>query len=162
MKLILFAFCIILNLSVYAKEKIITTCEVVKNTYVHISPYNSNYKQEKSTNYTAYSDRTGETYTLSTEGQNFNILYKSKKNSLCNWELKNFNGSISVLNNSINNLVIRTTYSMYSSSNEQIYYFNLDKNYNGYLTLLNIRWNSIMDSANNASLYFCECKGAIK
>lgn len=163
MKLITFCFFISFNLSVYAKNKIVTICHVTNTAYAHIIPYNSQYKQSGSTNFASEKRNTGETYILILEDNNFNIKYKSKKIPMFNWsmkeELKSKNVTRDILNKDPRNLVLRT---YYPGDQEQVYYFNLDDNADGYLVISNTRWNSALDSYNNQSIYFCKCEGAIE
>ena len=163
MRLVVFWIFISFNLSVYAKNQIVTICHVVETAYANIIPYNSQYKQDKSTNFVSEKRKTGETYSLILEENNFNIKYKSQKHPMFNWsmneELKNKNVTRDILNKDPKNLVLRM---YYPGVQEQIYYFNLDNNANGYLVISNTRWNSALDCYNNQSIYFCKCKGAIK
>jgi len=155
---IIFILC--LSCNVFASDQLMTVCHVMKNTYVHIAPYNSVHKQDETTNYTTEEKKTGETYALLIEDNKINIHYKSKNNPVLNWSmnerLSRDNGELYILNKEPRNLILRT---YYANQQEQIYYFNLDDNFNGYLTIVSTRWNSFLDCANNQSLYFHECKG---
>tara|TARA_R110000744_G_scaffold240957_1_gene358294 strand:- start:84 stop:572 length:489 start_codon:yes stop_codon:yes gene_type:complete len=154
---------IFLSCNVFASDQVMTVCYATKNTYVHISPYNSVHKQDETTNYITEEKETGETYTLLLENNKINIHYKSKKYPALNWSmnerLSRDNGELYILNKDPRNLILRTHY---TNQQEQVYYFNLDDNINGYLTIVSTRWNSFLDCANNQSLEFYECKGIIK
>ena len=155
---IIFILC--LSCNVFASDQLMTVCHVMKTTYVNIIPYDSIYKQDKATNYSVEEKKTGETYTLLIEDNKINIHYKSKNNPMFNWsmneELNRDNGERAILNQDPKNLIIRT---YYANQQEQIYYFNLDNSINGYLTIVNTRWKSLLDAYNSQALYFCECKG---
>ncbi|NDA89743.1 MAG: hypothetical protein EBY20_02370 [Alphaproteobacteria bacterium] len=145
-----------------------TICEVQKIAYVHIEPYNSKYKgvlKSNPTNFQIDEKPTGETYSLVLEERNnekfINLYYKSKKNPDLNWDVKNIEKAdgtkILFMNDDPQNLVLKTFSIKFSQ--EQTYYFNLDNKGNGFMSMINMRWNSFLDSINGQSLYFCTCKG---
>lgn len=90
-----------------------------------------------------------------------NLYYKSKKNPDLNWDVKNIEKAdgtkILFMNDDPQNLVLKTFSIKFSQ--EQTYYFNLNNKGNGFMSMINMRWNSFLDSINGQSLYFCTCKG---
>jgi hypothetical protein len=149
------------------KEKsIVTTCQVQKQVYIHIKPYDlkESVITSKPTSFNIDKNPTGETYSLVLEKENdkksINLYYESKKFPVFNWnmieEVDTKNGEFTILNEDAKNLVLNV---FYNGFQQQTYYFNLDNKLDGFMTMVNTRWNSYLDSYNNQSLIFCTCKG---
>lgn len=145
-----------------------TICEVQKGSYVHIEPYNSKGKgilKSQPTSFKIDEKPTGETYSLVLEERNnekfINLYYKSKVFPNLNWDAKNVEKTdgtkLYFINDDPQNLVLKTFSTKFSQ--EQTYYFNLDDKGNGFMSMVNMRWNSFLDSINGQSLIFCTCKG---
>lgn len=149
------------------EKHIFTICEVKKTVSLHIVPFNSEYKDifKASTNFSLNQELTGETYSLVFEKiankKAVNLYYKSKKYPDLNWNIwENINTQnvkFSVLNETTpENLILNV---FYEGVQQQTYYFNLDGNGNGFLSIVNTRWSSMFNAHNNQTLYFCTCKG---
>jgi len=150
------------------KKLTYTICEVQKAAYVHIEPYNSKGKdilKSQPTNFKIDEKPTGESYSLILEKRNneefINLYYKSKAFPNFNWDAKSIEKTdgtkIIFINDDPQNLVLKTFSTKFSQ--EQTYYFNLDDKGNGFMSMVNMRWNSFLDSINGQSLIFCICKG---
>ncbi len=149
------------------KVEVITTCEVQKVAYVHIEPYNSQYKdvfKSVPTSFSFEEKQNGETYSLVVEtkdNEEFINLYYKPQNKF-NWEwnmldiVKTDAVKVIFLNKDLHNLVLKTISPKFNQ--EQLYYFNLDHKGNGFMSMVNTRWNSFADLINNQSLFFCTCK----
>lgn len=149
------------------EKRIFTICEVQKTVSVHIVPFNYKYKDilKTSTNFSLNEELTGEIYSLVFEKiankKAVNLYYESKKYPDLNWNIwENINTQnvkFSMLNETIpENLILNV---FYEGVQQQTYYFNLDGNGNGFLSIVNTRWKSMFDAHNNQTLYFCTCKG---
>lgn len=153
------------------KIEVFTICEIQKSVYVHIEPYNSKYKglfKPTPTTFSFTEESSGETYSLVLETKDneefINLYYKSKVNPTLNWNMRDIiqsdNVKIIFLNKEPQNLLLRSISPKYNQ--EQVYYFNLDHKGNGFMSMVNTRWNSFADLINNQSLFFCVCKNSTK
>lgn len=157
--------------AVYKNEnyKIVTVCEVSKITYVHIETFDSVYvdkglKKALTTSFSVDNTPSKETYSLALSNdpitKEVNIFYRSDNYPFLNWNMveDEKNGKIFCEFKTFTpkNLVIRT----WSLQDDRIYYFNLDKDLNGFLSITSTRWESPMDSYNGQSIYFATCKAA--
>lgn len=151
------------------KVEVITTCEVQKIAYVHIEPYNSQYRdvfKSVPTSFSFKEEQNGETYSLVVEtkdNEEFINLYYKPQNKF-NWEwnmldiVKTDAVKVIFLNKDPHNLILKTISPKFNQ--EQVYYFNLDHKGNGFMSMVNTRWNSFADLINNQSLFFCICKNS--
>jgi len=157
-------------LGIENEKRIFTTCEVQKEAYVRIEPYNSKGKgilKSQPTSFKIDEKPTGETYSLVLEERNnekfINLYYKSKLSPHFNWDtksLENIDGTkflIIANDDDPQNLVLKTVSTKFNL--EQTYYFNLDKKGNGFMSMVSTRYNSFLDSINSQYLIFCTCKG---
>lgn len=149
------------------KVEIVTTCEVQKVAYVHIEPSNSQYKglfKSVPTSFSFEEKQNGETYSLVVETKDnkefINLYYKSQNKFNWDWNMldiiKTDDLKVIFLNKDTQNLVLKTISPKFNQ--EQVYYFNLDHKGNGFMSMVNTRWNSFADLINNQSLFFCVCK----
>lgn len=172
-KILLLILLQVLPISSFADNKVevVTICEVQKSAYVQIEPYNSKYKglfKPRPTSFSFTEKPNGETYSLvleTTDDEEFiNLYYKSKTNPALNWNMQDViqsdNIKIIFLNKDPQNLVLKSISPKYNQ--EQVYYFNLDHKGNGFMSMVNIRWNSFVDLINGQSLFFCACKNSTK
>ncbi len=155
----------------YPSEKLITTCYVDKTAYAHINTDFS--KEEKDKTSFKVTEGSGEAYKLSkiTKVMDsndlllaplsfYNISYESSKYPMFNWNAadKIINKTEEIAAETLNKgrpLVIRISY---PGTQEQVYFFNIDTLGNGTMTMVNTRWSSFLDAANNQSLVFAICK----
>ncbi len=149
------------------EKRIITTCEVQKTIYFHIEPYDFKHKdiiKSEPTSFKIDEKPTAETYSLVLEKENdkksLNLYYESKKTPFFNWnmieEVNTKNGEFTIFNEDAKNLVLNI---FYNGFQQQTYYFNLNNKLDGFMSMVNTRWNSLLDSYNNQYLIFCTCKG---
>jgi len=142
-----------------------TTCVVQRGVYVHIDQYHLHedkiYKDiSKPTNFQIIDKPTGETYSLVVEKadkkQTIHIYYSGEYFLWNTKEREYENKAKLVYTNDLPNLVFKIIDSKFNY--EQTYYFNLDTQGNGFMSVINIRYNNPF--GNNQSLFFCSCKGS--
>jgi hypothetical protein len=158
-------------------SEVITVCEVKKLFAVYI---NTSLSQHDKTEAEYSNNLNGEIYTLSkVNPQNekedgwlrkteyLNISYLSKNTGYKFSELQIFNeekedNNIEFLNRTEylrrGNPIIIKTVSLLPSKVERIYFFNLDKNGSGTMTMVHTRYYTFLDIGNSQSLYYAECK----
>lgn len=143
-------------LGIESEKYTFTTCEVQKGAYVHIDEDHGTYKEIiKPTNFKVIKQATGETYSLVIENDIINLYYKGKDFSWNTKDKEENNEVKFIYKNNLPNLVFKIISSKFYY--EQTYYFNLDAKGNGFMSMINVRYNNPF--GNNQSLFFCTCKG---
>lgn len=175
MKTIIITVLICTSTALAVTEDVITVCEVQKTAAVYMASSEFDEKGKRQINSTSFAvdaKPTGEKYTLSkirkadrniyddvaSQLEFFNISFSSTKFTWMTWNaidtLKKDNGEGNILHRG-QPLIIRT---YYPGVNDQVYYFDLDKDSNGVMTMVSTRWSSFMDATNNQTLVYAICK----
>lgn len=128
-------------------------CEVQKTVYV---PIDNNDKNPEAT-FEVDEKSTGETYSLAIyKDGTINVEYKSKEHPVINWnlieELKRPATEFKIIDIFKYKLVFMLNY---TNIQQRTFYFDLDKIGNGFLAIVDTRWNTI---AKHQGLIFCTCK----
>lgn len=155
------------------KERIITTCKVAKTARVQINSNFSKEEQEQTLFNVNEKESGRETYVLSeitnvsTEEERraffssrfYNITYRGSLNT---WSIldifkdtkSKLAAEIVILNES-NPFILKI---VYPSMEEVIFWFNIDGNGDGTMSMVGTRWKSFLNKNSNQSLTYAECK----